>query len=36
MLTEPGRCLSMEIGNAVVGVRALAELRALLDVLKSP
>lgn len=35
-MTEAGRCRSMEIGNPVVGLRALAELRALLDGLKSP
>ena len=34
-MTEAGRCLSMEIGNPVAGLRALAELRALLDGLKS-
>ena len=34
-MTEAGRCLSMEIGNPVVGLPALAELRALLDGLKS-
>jgi len=35
-MTQVGPCLSMEIGDPVVGVRALAELRALLDGLKSP
>ena len=34
-MTEAERCLSMEIGNPVVGLPALAELRALLDGLKS-
>jgi hypothetical protein len=35
-MTQAGRCISMEIGDPFVGVRALAELRALLDGLKSP
>ena len=35
-MTESERCLSMEIGDPVVGVRALSELRTLLDGLKSP
>ena len=35
-MTQAGRCLSMEIGDPVVGVGALAELRTLLDGLKSP
>jgi hypothetical protein len=35
-MTQAGRCLSMEIGDPIVGVSALAELRTLLDGLKSP
>lgn len=35
-MTQAERCLSMEIGDPVVEVRALAELRTLLDGLKSP
>jgi hypothetical protein len=35
-MTDAGRCLAMEIGDPVVGVDALAELRRLLDGLKSP
>ena len=35
-MTQAGRCLSMEIGDPVVGLIALAELRTLLDGLKSP
>lgn len=35
-MTQAGRCLSMQIGDPVVGVTALAELRTLLDDLKSP
>jgi len=35
-MTDAGRCLTMEIGSCVVGVGALAELRSLLDGLKSP
>jgi hypothetical protein len=35
-MTEAGGCLCMEIGDPLVGVRALAELRTLLDGLKSP
>ncbi len=35
-MTQAGRCFSMEIGDPVVGVRGLAELRTLLDGLKSP
>jgi hypothetical protein len=35
-MTDAGRCLPMEIGDPVVGVDALAELRAVLDGLKSP
>jgi hypothetical protein len=34
-MTESGRCLAMEIGDSAVGVSALAELRILLDGLKS-
>ena len=34
-MTEAGRCVSMEIGDPVVRVSALAELRTLLDGLKS-
>jgi hypothetical protein len=34
-MTDAGRCSVMEIGDPVVGVSALAELRRLLDGLKS-
>jgi hypothetical protein len=34
-MTESVRCVSMEIGEPVVGVHALSELRTLLDGLKS-
>jgi hypothetical protein len=34
-MTQAGRCLSMEIGDPVVEVSALAELCTLLDGLKS-
>jgi hypothetical protein len=35
-MTQAGRCVAMEIGDPVVGVGALADLRILLDGLKSP
>jgi hypothetical protein len=35
-MTQAECCLSMEIGDPVVGVRALSELRTLLNGLKSP
>jgi hypothetical protein len=34
-MTQAESCLSMEVGDPVVGVSALAELRTLLDGLKS-
>ena len=34
-MTQAGRCISVEIGDPVVEVSALAELRTLLDGLKS-
>lgn len=35
-MTDAGRCLQMEIGEPIVAVPALEELRTLLDGLKSP
>ncbi len=35
-MTDPGRCATMEIADPVIGLGALAELRRLLDGLKSP
>jgi hypothetical protein len=35
-MTDTGRCLPMEIGDPIVALGALAELRSLLDGLKSP
>jgi hypothetical protein len=35
-MTDAGHCLPMEIGDPVVAVGALAELRGVLDSLKSP
>ena len=35
-MTQAARCLSMEIGDPVVGLHASAELLGLLDGLKSP
>jgi hypothetical protein len=35
-MTDTGRCLPMELGPPVIGVVALAQLRMLLDGLKSP
>jgi hypothetical protein len=35
-MTDARRCLAMEMGDPLVGVGALAELRGLLDALKSP
>jgi hypothetical protein len=35
-MTDPGRCAAMEVADPVIGLRALAELRGLLDGLKSP
>ena len=35
-MTDAGRCQAMEVGDAVAGLSALAELRSLLDALKSP
>ena len=35
-MTDPGRCAAMEVAEPVIGLSALAELRGLLDGLKSP
>ena len=35
-MTDTGRCLPMEIGDPLAALGALAELRVLLDGLKSP
>ena len=35
-MTDSGRCHPMELGAPVIGVGALAQLRTLLDGLKSP
>ena len=35
-MTDTGRCLPMEIGDPIIALDALAELRSLLDGLKSP
>jgi hypothetical protein len=35
-MTDAGRCLPMEIGDPIVALGALGELRRLLDGLKSP
>jgi hypothetical protein len=35
-MTDPGRCAAMEVADLVIGLSALAELRGLLDGLKSP
>jgi hypothetical protein len=35
-MTDSGRCLAMEVGEPLIGVGGLAELRSLLDGLKSP
>jgi hypothetical protein len=35
-MTDPGRCAAMEVADPVIRLSALAELRGLLDGLKSP
>ncbi len=35
-MTDPRRCAAMEVADPVIGLSALAELRGLLDGLKSP
>lgn len=35
-MTDPGRCATMEVAEPVIGLGALAELRGVLDRLKSP